>query len=296
MTSWILAIDRSYPQHSRIAAEHGLWDMTKHAQIRAGDHVYFWLNGHSLVSQTVATSDPWRLTPADRLPWDDAGVREYHWRFTLRVLSQAPVAQPRWAVLQTATGVRAGLNFGPQEVTSAEGEAWLAAQFDATPVVPALAAVDIRLDDSLRVELEAVLGEDLRERALREIALRQGQPAFRAALIAAYGGTCCITGYQTESVLEAAHISPYMGPHTNDVTNGLLLRSDIHTLFDRHLLTVTPEHVIRVSPALGGSPYEHFDRRALPMPSNASDRPSPLALHAHNADCRWLVASANKLF
>src|SRR5690349_6977301 len=79
------------------------------------------------------------------------------------------------------------------------------------------AAVDVRIDDSLRVEVEALLGEDLRERALREIALRQGQPAFRAALMAAYGGTCCITGYRTEPVLEAAHIAPYKGLHTNAV-------------------------------------------------------------------------------
>ncbi len=78
-----------------------------------------------------------------------------------------------------------------------------------------------------------------------------------------------------------------------------LIRPDLDWLEaapDRHLLTLTPEHVIRVSPALGGCPYEHCDGRALPMPSDASDRPSPLALRAHNADCRWLVASANKLF
>lgn len=292
MTSWILAIDKSYPQHSRLAAEHGLWDMTKHAKIGAGDHVYFWLNGHSLVSQTVATSAPWRLTPADRLPWDDAGVREYHWRFTLRALSGAPVSQPRWAILQSATGVRAGLNFGPLVVIGAEGEAWLAAQFDATPSVP---VPDFYLGDDVRAKVEVLLGDDLRERALRGIALRQGQPAFRNALITAYQGTCCVTGYQTESVLEAAHISPYKGHHTNHVTNGLLLRADVHTLFDRHLMTVTSAHTIRVAPALNGTPYEHYDARPLPLPSRPADRPSASALKAHNAGCAWLEPSATVL-
>ena len=261
-------------------------------QISAGDHVYFWLNGSSLVSQTLATSDPWRLSPQDRLPWEDAGVREYHWRFTLRLLSDNPASQPRWAVLQAATGARAGLNFGPQDVNSPDGEAWLAAQFEQIDSSP----VDVRIDDSLRVEVEGLLGEDLRERALREIALRQGQPAFRNALLAAYAGTCCVTGYRTESVLEAAHISPYTGPHTNSVTNGLLLRADIHTLFDRNLVTVTPGYRIRVAPALVETPYHHYDSRPLPLPSDPSQHPSVSALEAHNEGCTWLNQIDEVLF
>ena len=45
MTSWIVAIDKTYPQHWTIAAEHGFWDMTKDIKIEAGDSVYFWLSG-----------------------------------------------------------------------------------------------------------------------------------------------------------------------------------------------------------------------------------------------------------
>jgi hypothetical protein len=42
-------------------------------------------------------------------------------------------------------------------------------------------------------------------------------------------------------VVEAAHISPYRGEEDNHVENGLLLRSDIHTLFDLDLLGINPE-------------------------------------------------------
>src|SRR5205823_2979542 len=67
-------------------------------------------------------------------------------------------------------------------------------------------------------------------------ASRQGQFAFRAALIEAYGGRCAMTGCDILEVLEAAHIVPYRGPSTNAVSNGLLLRADIHTLFDLGLI------------------------------------------------------------
>ncbi len=67
---------------------------------------------------------------------------------------------------------------------------------------------------------------------------RQGQPAFRAALLQAYESRCAITEADTIEVLEAAHITPFSegGPMTTD--NGLLLRSDVHTLFDLGLIAV----------------------------------------------------------
>lgn len=53
-----------------------------------------------------------------------------------------------------------------------------------------------------------------------------------------YGAECCITGCTVDTLLEAAHIIPYRGDQTNDVTNGLLLRVDLHRLFDAHLLSM----------------------------------------------------------
>jgi hypothetical protein len=72
--------------------------------------------------------------------------------------------------------------------------------------------------------------DDARARVLREVVQRRGQQKFRKALIAAYGGRCAISGCPVTPLLEAAHITPYLGPDTNSITNGLLLRADLHTL------------------------------------------------------------------
>lgn len=87
---------------------------------------------------------------------------------------------------------------------------------------------------------------DSRRRVLAEIAVRRGQAAFRRELLDVYGGRCAVTGCDAEPVLEAAHITPYRGDHTNTVTNGLLLRADIHTLFDLGGLGINPDDGWRV--------------------------------------------------
>jgi len=284
MTSWIVAIANTHPQHWKIAARHGFWDMTKRVDIQRGDTVYFWLTKGSLVSKTTATSDAAKINKADALPWEDSGVRSYTTRFHFVVNSDQPLAQPSWTVVARRAGVRAGLNFGPQRIDSAEGEAYLADQFQS----PAVPTIDVEIDETLRVEVESLLGEDLRERAQRTIALRQGQPAFRNALLTAYEWTCCVTGYRTESVLEAAHISPYKGHHTNDVTNGLLLRADIHTLFDRYLITVTTDLKVKVAPSLAATPYMDLDSQPLAVvPAMYVQRPATASLAAHHRLCHW---------
>jgi hypothetical protein len=174
MTSWIVAIANTHPQHWDIAASRGFWDMTRRVDIQRGDTVYFWLTKGSLVSKTTATSAATTITEADTLPWEDSGVRSYTTRFRFVVTSDQPIAQPSWTVVARSAGARAGLNFGPQRIDSPQGQAWLAEQFSS-----ATSPVGVRIDESLRVEVEDLLGEDLRERTLRTIALRQGQPAFR---------------------------------------------------------------------------------------------------------------------
>ena len=78
--------------------------------------------------------------------------------------------------------------------------------------------------------------KDAQERISRTIAQRRSQPAFRNALLDAYDRKCAITGCEVVEVLEAAHIYPYRGPDTSKVVNGLLLRADVHTLFDSGLI------------------------------------------------------------
>ncbi|MBC6982875.1 HNH endonuclease [Caulobacter sp. 17J80-11] len=126
--------------------------------------------------------------------------------------------------------------------------------------------------------------EDGRKRVLAEIARRQGQKAFRNGLIDAYGGACAISGTAVLDVLQAAHISPYNGPKTNHVSNGLLLRADLHTLFDLKLLTINPNTMrVSVSPLLHGTPYGEFHDLALRTPDNAGQKPSTAALTKHFA-------------
>lgn len=115
---------------------------------------------------------------------------------------------------------------------------------------------------------------------------RQGQGAFRARLLAAYGGSCAITGEHTEPVLAASHIQPYLGPRSNHPQNGLLLTQEFHTLFDRGYVTVTPDDRVRISPRLrqdfgNGRRYEKHDGQALLLPRDPAARPSREALEWH---------------
>jgi len=85
---------------------------------------------------------------------------------------------------------------------------------------------------------------DARARVLREVVRRQGQPQFRGKLIQAYDAKCAITRCPLLVVLEAAHITPYFGPATNSVSNGLLLRSDLHPLWDLGLVAINPSNML----------------------------------------------------
>jgi hypothetical protein len=73
---------------------------------------------------------------------------------------------------------------------------------------------------------------DARNRVRREIVQRRGQRKFREKLLKAYGYRCAICGCDCVDVLEAAHVPPYLDGATNHITNGMLLRGDLHTLFD----------------------------------------------------------------
>lgn len=122
---------------------------------------------------------------------------------------------------------------------------------------------------------------DARRRIYREIVARQGQAGFRAALLGAYGGRCAITGFDAAPALEGAHLRPYRGPESNVVTNGLLLRSDIHMLFDLRLLAVDPvTRTIVLSKLLAGTQYEALSSSQLAEPTEAWQRPDQEALES----------------
>ena len=121
---------------------------------------------------------------------------------------------------------------------------------------------------------------DERDHVMAEVVRRKGQAEFRHGLLEAYQGKCAISGYDAEPALEAAHISSYLGPQSQLVTNGLLLRADLHTLYDRFLLTVTPDLVVRMSPKLLSTRYAYLDGSRLTPPRDPSLRPSEQRLCA----------------
>lgn len=83
--------------------------------------------------------------------------------------------------------------------------------------------------------------QDERPIVFRQIKERRGQQKFRFALFDRYGYACMISGCKITDILEAAHINPYRGINDNHVSNGLILRADIHTLFDLNLIGIEPD-------------------------------------------------------
>lgn len=106
--------------------------------------------------------------------------------------------------------------------------------------------------------------EDKRMVILRAIRARRGQAKFRSALIERHGPQCMMSGCTLMEIVEAAHIWPYRGDEDNAPSNGLLLRSDVHTLFDLDLVGIDPDTLtMRVRPALKSTSYGELDGKLL---------------------------------
>jgi hypothetical protein len=127
--------------------------------------------------------------------------------------------------------------------------------------------------------------QDAREKIARLVAKRQGQPEFRKKLLKAYGSKCAISGSNAPAALEAAHVIPYLGPQTNHVSNGLLLRADLHTLFDLGLIAIDSYTMtVIVHPSLLATDYRELAGKAVSLPANKRDRPNKEALDIHRRE------------
>jgi putative restriction endonuclease len=117
---------------------------------------------------------------------------------------------------------------------------------------------------------------------------RLGQGAFRVLVTDAYARRCAVTGEKTLPVLEAAHIKPYALQGPNQVSNGILLRSDLHKLFDLGYVTVTRDLRLEVSPRLKGewqNGREYYSYHGQPLvvqPPDPANRPAAEYLSWHN--------------
>jgi HNH endonuclease len=101
--------------------------------------------------------------------------------------------------------------------------------------------------------------------------VRRGQPQFRDKLIHLYRSKCAITGTEVQDVLEACHILLHSKSGINHSDNGILLRSDVHILFDQGLIGIDPQTMtIVVDPRLKESVYEKYQGQPLPIRSDGS--------------------------
>lgn len=90
-----------------------------------------------------------------------------------------------------------------------------------------------------------------------------------------------MSGCAVPHLLEAAHVRPYNGPDTNRVNNGLLLRADLHVLFDLHLPTIDKDYLVSIYPSVRKPPYRALHGKSLRLPVSKKDWPSKALLLDH---------------
>lgn len=147
-----------------------------------------------------------------------------------------------------------------------------------------------RVKSTLRaLELVNVeLGAAADDRYVASVVRRRiGQGTFRGLVTDAYGRACAVTRSKALPVLQAAHIVPYAEGGEHEVSNGLLLRSDVHRLFDLGYMTVTPDYKFEVSERLrtsfhNGEEYLAMRGSDIWVPSERGMKPALEALRWHN--------------
>ena len=130
-------------------------------------------------------------------------------------------------------------------------------------------------------ETEVALGEPVL------VQPRLGQGAFRILITDGYERRCAFTGERTLPALDAAHIRPFSEIKQHRLDNGLLLRKDLHALFDRGYVTVTPKLHIEVSKRIkeefeNGREYYRLHGQEMRPPAARHMHPSSNSLAWHN--------------
>lgn len=129
------------------------------------------------------------------------------------------------------------------------------------------------------------------ERQWQSILTRRGQKAFRQNLVDLYRGRCAVSESRVVPLLEAAHILPHAEGSDYRVANGILLRTDIHTLFDLHLLGIDASLRVHLKDSIRSSEFARFHgKRIETLPSSTMHQPSLVALQDRFQ--RFLAASS----
>lgn len=235
------------------------WRCLAHRKIRPDDRAYMLKQGRPIgifgIGRVVGEAENGEASPGEN-PWSvqirfDASLGDVLWDPEGRLLVsedqllQLPVPKWRWRTQASGIGLE----------SSAARE------------------IDNMSFDSIRVGGLATIAVDeeiLRPRRLLELAIRPKRQAFRDGIRRNYSDRCAVTGCTTPAACEAAHISTCEGRDDNAPTNGILLRSDIHALFDRLLITLSADGLrIEVSPELDDPSYAFLRSAAVTQPEGS---------------------------
>lgn len=192
------------------------------------------------------------LTAGDRRSFDELGKRKPE----VQARSLDPV---KWYV---------------HKYNSVTGEAFLVRGIE--PEGVGCGWEDVKIDESSSVQ-----SDDVQHRAIK---IRRGQAKFRESLLAAYGRVCAVSKCRIVELLEAAHIKPYALEANYQVTNGILLRADIHTLFDLNLIGFDAQYRICLAPELSNSEYKCYEGKIIQLPEKPSEMPSQIFLKQRYQD------------
>jgi HNH endonuclease len=145
----------------------------------------------------------------------------------------------------------------------------------------------VETNDELRIAEPEADAETRRYGSPIVVHPRLGQGAFRVSVTEAYGRACAVTQEHSLPALEAAHIRPFAKEGAHEVRNGLLLRADIHRLFEQGYVTVTPDYTVNVSDRLrsdyhNGRSYYPLRGTRIAIPNSAAERPTADILEWHN--------------
>lgn len=272
--AWIFQYDQTRYEIEEFMQEHGevdWWDVTRNwNEMSVGDRVYYRRSVRGALPTGISAIG--RILSPVRMPGPPAINRRVDVLFEWRVEPTLTAADVKDDPLLGAKGALnpgiQGTNFSltPEEAERLEELV--------TPLLqPFLSHAQV-IDPSHQL--------DERTLTLMQVVQRQGQPEFRNRLIEAYEGRYAITDCDAIDALEAAHISPYLGPKTNHVSNGILLRADIHTLFDKGLLAIDAERMtVVLHHGLKSTTYRNLDGTAIHLPARAEQRPNKEAVRHH---------------
>ncbi len=150
------------------------------------------------------------------------------------------------------------------------------------------------LNDS-KEEYQTLMSEiamELTENEIEEERYIRGS-IFKREIPKIYRNQCCISGMRIESttnaqMIDACHIVPFSISNDDTISNGISLSPNLHRAYDRGLITINEDYIVRISPAIkeNTTPFSisQFSGRRIILPENSKDYPSPENLIWHKKE------------